>query len=105
MFYATLIEDYEKVITYHMDRGDYGVAIEILRSVETSKIEEIWYKTDQSQSKEVYEAWLEVARLNPTRLIPSIVRHVHQKSAGSTRKTTKSRSVLNMAQSIRMSVC
>ncbi|KAI9898805.1 hypothetical protein PsorP6_019091 [Peronosclerospora sorghi] len=36
VFYATLIEDYEKVITYHMDRGDYGAAIELLRSVETS---------------------------------------------------------------------
>ncbi|KAI9906003.1 hypothetical protein PsorP6_013411 [Peronosclerospora sorghi] len=96
-----LISNYEKVITYHMDRGDYGAAIELLRSAETSKVEELWYKYSPEliihKSKEVYEAWLEAATLNPTRLIPSIVRHVHQMSAGSTRKTTKSRSVLDMA--------
>ncbi|KAI9922840.1 hypothetical protein PsorP6_001172 [Peronosclerospora sorghi] len=44
VFYATLIEDYEKVITYHMDREDYGAAIEMLRSAETSKVEELWCK-------------------------------------------------------------
>ncbi|CEG37781.1 vacuolar protein sorting-associated protein 18 [Plasmopara halstedii] len=103
VFYATLIEDYEKVITYHVDRGEYGAAIELLRSVETSKIEELWYKYSPEliihKPKEVYEAWLEAATLNPTRLIPSIVRHVHQKSGGgdTTGNTTKSRSVLDMA--------
>ncbi|KAG6576402.1 Vacuolar protein sorting-associated protein 18 [Phytophthora cinnamomi] len=74
VFYATLIEDYEKVITYHVDRGEYGAAIELLRSVETSKVEELWYKYSPEliihKPKEVYEAWLEAATLNPTRLIP-----------------------------------
>uniref|UniRef100_A0AAV1T4Z4 Pep3/Vps18 beta-propeller domain-containing protein n=1 Tax=Peronospora matthiolae TaxID=2874970 RepID=A0AAV1T4Z4_9STRA len=100
VFYATLIEDYEKVITYHVDRGEYGAAIELLRSV----VEELWYKYSPEliihKPKEVYEAWLEAATLNPTRLIPSIVRHVHQKSdagAESASTTTKSRSVLDMA--------
>lgn len=104
VFYATLIEDYEKVITYHVDRGEYGAAIELLRSVETSKVEELWYKYSPEliihKPKEVYEAWLGAATLNPTRLIPSIVRHVHQKSdagAESASTTTKSRSVLDMA--------
>ncbi|KAG7401490.1 Vacuolar protein sorting-associated protein 18 like protein [Phytophthora boehmeriae] len=105
VFYATLIEDYEKVITYHVDRGEYGAAIELLRSVETSKVEELWYKYSPEliihKPKEVYEAWLEAATLNPTRLIPSIVRHVHQKSGGvagdPASNTTKSRSVLDMA--------
>ncbi|KAE8911732.1 Vacuolar protein sorting-associated protein 18 [Phytophthora fragariae] len=104
VFYATLIEDYEKVITYHVDRGEYGAAIELLRSVETSKVEELWYKYSPEliihKPNEVYEAWLEAATLNPTRLIPSIVRHVHQKSGGGSdpaSNTTKSRSVLDMA--------
>ncbi|OWZ14612.1 Vacuolar protein sorting-associated protein [Phytophthora megakarya] len=104
VFYATLIEDYEKVITYHVDRGEYGAAIELLRSVETSKVEELWYKYSPEliihKPKEVYEAWLEAATLNPTRLIPSIVRHVHQKSGvggDPASNTTKSRSVLDMA--------
>uniref|UniRef100_A0AAV1V5J2 Pep3/Vps18 beta-propeller domain-containing protein n=1 Tax=Peronospora matthiolae TaxID=2874970 RepID=A0AAV1V5J2_9STRA len=96
VFYATLIEDYGKVITYHVDRGEYGAAIELLRSVETSNVEELWYKYSPEliihKPKEVYEAWLEAATLNPTRLIPSIVRHVHQKSdagAESASTTTK----------------
>ncbi|TDH68068.1 hypothetical protein CCR75_004272 [Bremia lactucae] len=104
VFYATLIEDYEKVITYHVDRGEYGAAIELLRSVETSKVEELWYKYSPEliihKPKEVYEAWLEAASLNPTRLIPSIVRHVHQKSSTGGDQTTnssKTRSVLDMA--------
>ncbi|RLN02542.1 hypothetical protein BBJ28_00014298 [Nothophytophthora sp. Chile5] len=105
VFYATLIEDYEKVITYHVHRGEYGAAIELLRSVATSKVEELWYKYSPEliihKPKEVYEAWLEAGTLNPTRLIPSIVRHVHQKSGVANNdtgsNTTKSRSVLDMA--------
>lgn len=114
VFYATLIEDYEKVVTYHVHRGDYSAAIEVLRSVPTAKVEELWYKYSPElivhKPKEVYEAWREAETLNPTRLIPSIVRHVHQKSATSggsgskattssttAGKSTTSRSVLELA--------
>ncbi|TMW64247.1 hypothetical protein Poli38472_012869 [Pythium oligandrum] len=96
VFYANLIEDYEKVVTYHVDRGEYGAAIELLRSVPTSKVEELYYKYSPEliihKPKEVYEAWKEAETLNPTRLIPSIVRHVHQNA-----NSQKSRSVLELA--------
>lgn len=99
VFYATLIEDYEKVVTYHVHRGEYGAAIELLRSVPTSKVEELYYKYSPEliihKPKEVYEAWKEAETLNPTRLIPSIVRHVHQKDAIT--NSQKSRSVLELA--------
>lgn len=112
VFYATLIEDYEKVVTYHINRADYGAVIELLRSVPTAKVEELWYKYSPElivhKPKEVYEAWREAETLNPTRLIPSIVRHVHQKSSTSgngkgsstgtsVATTTTSRSVLELA--------
>lgn len=99
VFYATLIEDYEKVVTYHVHRGEYGAAIELLRSVPTSKVEELYYKYSPElivhKPKEVYEAWKEAETLNPTRLIPSIVRHVHQKDAMA--NAQKSRAVLELA--------
>lgn len=103
VFYATLIEDYEKVMTYHVDRGEYGAAIELLRSVETSKVEALWYKYAPElivhRPKEVYEAWVEAATLNPTRLIPSIVRHVHQTNGPVDARghPSKTRAVLDMA--------
>lgn len=96
VFYATLIEDYEKVVTYHVHRGDYGAAIEVLRSVPTAKVEELWYKYSPElivhKPKEVYEAWREAETLNPTRLIPSIVRHVHQKTSSTSSNGTSSSS-------------
>lgn len=99
VFYATLIEDYEKVVTYHVHRGEYGAAIELLRSVPTSKVEELYYKYSPElivhKPKEVYEAWKEAETLNPTRLIPSIVRHVHQKDTLA--HSQKSRAVLELA--------
>jgi vacuolar protein sorting-associated protein 18 len=95
-FYAELIEDYEKVVTYHVHRGDYGAAIELLRDKPTAKVEELYYKYSPEliihKPKEVYEAWKEAETLNPTRLIPSIVRHVHQ-----TTNSQKSRTVLELA--------
>lgn len=101
VFYATLIEDYEKVVTYHVHRGEYGAAIELLRSVPTSKVEELYYKYSPEliihKPKELYEAWREAETLNPTRLIPSIVRHVHQKDAATVGSSQKSRAVLELA--------
>lgn len=99
VFYATLIEDYEKVVTYHVHRGEYSAAIELLRSVTTSKVEELYYKYSPEliihKPKEVYEAWREAETLNPTRLIPSIIRHVHQKDASGSNQ--KSRTALELA--------
>ncbi|DAZ97990.1 TPA: hypothetical protein N0F65_005148 [Lagenidium giganteum] len=99
VFYATLIEDYEKVVTYHVHRGEYGAAIELLRGVPTSKVEELYYKYSPEliihKPKEVYEAWKEAETLNPTRLIPSIVRHVHQKDVNS--NSQQSRVALELA--------
>ncbi|CCI41742.1 unnamed protein product [Albugo candida] len=101
VFYATLIEDYEKVVTYHIHRGDYSGAIEILRSVQASKVEELYYKYSPElivhKPKELYEAWREAETLNPTRLIPSIVRHVHQQRESNTKANHQKRSVLELA--------
>ncbi|KAJ0395070.1 hypothetical protein P43SY_011458 [Pythium insidiosum] len=96
VFFATLVEDYEKVVTYHVHRGEYGAAIELLRSVPTSKVEELWYKYSPElilhKPREVYDAWKDAETLNPTRLIPSIVRHVHQSA-----NSQSNRSVLELA--------
>ncbi|CAK4621311.1 hypothetical protein LEN26_021232 [Aphanomyces euteiches] len=94
VFFASLIEDYEKVVTYHIHRGEYGAAIEILRGAPTQKIEELYYKYSPeliiAKPKEVFEAWKAAESLDPTRLIPSIVRHVHQKDGNA-------RSILELA--------
>jgi hypothetical protein len=96
VFFANLIEDYEKVVTYHIHRGEYGAAIEILRSAPTQKVEELYYKYSPElivhKPKEVFEAWKAAETLEPSRLIPSIVRHVHQRDENVNR-----RSVLELA--------
>ncbi|KAF0697671.1 Aste57867_11642 [Aphanomyces stellatus] len=94
VFFAGLIEDYEKVVTYHIHRGEYGAAIELLRGAPTQKVEELYYKYSPelivAKPKEVFEAWKAAETLDPTRLIPSIVRHVHQKDGNA-------RSILELA--------
>ncbi|OQR96192.1 vacuolar protein sorting-associated protein 18 [Thraustotheca clavata] len=96
VFYASLIEDYEKVVTYHIHRGEYGAAIELLKGAPTQKVEELYYKYSPEliihKPKEVFEVWKAAETLDPSRLIPSIVRHVHQKDENVNR-----RSVLELA--------
>ncbi|EQC35886.1 hypothetical protein SDRG_06635 [Saprolegnia diclina VS20] len=96
VFYASLIEDYEKVVTYHIHRGEYGAAIELLKGAPTQKVEELYYKYSPElivhKPKELFEVWKAAETLDPSRLIPSIVRHVHQKDEHVNR-----RSVLELA--------
>ncbi|RHY78201.1 hypothetical protein DYB34_002015, partial [Aphanomyces astaci] len=95
VFFASLIEDYEKMVTYHIHRGEYGAAIELLRGAPTPKVEELYYKYSPelivAKPKEVFDAWRAAESLDPTRLIPSIVRHVHHHKDGN------ARSVLELA--------
>lgn len=54
LFYAQLIEDYDRVITYHMQRRDYKLALEVLSKAPVAKVRQT--KRDKSQKNRVFEA-------------------------------------------------
>lgn len=82
VFYANLINDYEKVVAFHMQKRDCRSAIEILSSAPSSnKVKELYYKYSrdlmQAVPKETMDAWKNVqGGLETSRLIPSIVQYL-----------------------------
>ena len=78
VFFATLIEDYEKVVSYYVQRQEYDAALELLRGAPAPKVEEIFYKFSpelvQHRPNETIDAWKSTDGLEASRLIPAIVR-------------------------------
>ena len=89
--YARIIEDHERVITHHMQRGEYARAVDTLaEAAEESasrragrrpspEIEELYYKhaavlMNQSPERTV-DAWIDAPFLNPCKLIPALVQY------------------------------
>jgi len=75
LYFAILIEDYERVITYHLQQNDYKEALSVM-SKQTSK--EIYYKFSPLLMEHVpYETvntWLH-EDLDPKALIPAIMKY------------------------------
>ncbi|XP_031550189.1 vacuolar protein sorting-associated protein 18 homolog [Actinia tenebrosa] len=79
VFFAMLMQDYDHVISHHIQHDDYPAALNVLtRQTDT----ELYYKFSpvlmQHIPKQTVSAWIEKkGALNPKRLIPSLV-HYHQ---------------------------
>lgn len=90
VYYANLIQDYEKVVAYNMQRGDYNAAVDILRSAPASKVKDLYYKFSpeliQHSPRELLEAWKSADGLEASKLIPAIVRYSRRQS-GKSRRT------------------
>lgn len=81
LFYADLVEDYERVITYHLQQEDYSLAIDkLLEQANTnqSKITELFYKYSPTLiakcPAKLVDAWIDTGFLDPCQLLPAIVR-------------------------------
>eukprot|EP01137_Pigoraptor_chileana_P002429 Opistho-2@41258 len=82
LFYATLIDDHERVINHFIQSGEYRVA---LRTLSKQNDEELYYKFSPilmlHAPQETVNAWMSEARLQPSRLIPALVRYDQHNAA------------------------
>lgn len=83
LFYASQINDYERILTHHMQRNDYDSALYILKEAEFEKVEKLYYKYSGplilSLPDQTVELWKNAATLNPVMLIPALVRYEQQR--------------------------
>uniref|UniRef100_A0A8C4Q9Y5 Vacuolar protein sorting-associated protein 18 homolog n=2 Tax=Eptatretus burgeri TaxID=7764 RepID=A0A8C4Q9Y5_EPTBU len=86
LFFATLIQDYERVVAHHLQQEDYLGALEVMAKHGNDKL---FYKFSPSLvqhiPREVVRAWIEMARngkLEPKRLVPALVGVSHGVLAG-----------------------
>jgi len=86
LFYASLIEDFERVITHYIHEGEHGEAIDVLRSAPFAKVEPLYYKFspvlmlyEPAQTVQMWQA--AVGSLDSCKLIPALVRYNQQLEA------------------------
>ena len=83
LFFARLIEDYDRVLTHHIQREDIASAIFILQEVPVEKAEPLYYKFAPQMllaaPKETVDAWMAAPFLAPCKLIPALVRYDQQR--------------------------
>lgn len=83
LFFARLIEDYDRVLTHHIQREDIASAIFILQEVPVEKAEPLYYKFAPQMllaaPHETVDAWMAAPFLAPCKLIPALVRYDQQR--------------------------
>jgi hypothetical protein len=81
VFFAFLMQDFERVITHHIQHDNYKDAIYVLTK-QTDM--ELFYKFSpllmQNKSKDIVDAWISKGKqLDPKKLIPALVQYDHKK--------------------------
>ncbi|XP_061405705.1 vacuolar protein sorting-associated protein 18 homolog [Lethenteron reissneri] len=79
VFFAVLIQDYERVLSHHIQHEDYTLALEVLaRHGDRDLVYRFSPVLMQHVPRELVKTWIEMGRrLEPRRLIPALVSH-HQ---------------------------
>ncbi|EGG14862.1 7-fold repeat in clathrin and VPS proteins repeat-containing protein [Cavenderia fasciculata] len=82
LFYARLIEDYERVISYHIQHQQYETALNVLTQLKVSH-QDLYYKfcpvLFHFIPYQTVNVWMQATFLNPRKLIPSLMRYDHCK--------------------------
>ena len=75
LFYAILVEDFERVISYHIQQGDYKKALEVMAKQPHL---DIYYKFSpvlmENTPYETVNVWMH-QELEPKMLIPSLMKY------------------------------
>eukprot|EP00752_Nemacystus_decipiens_P004533 g4139.t2 len=88
LFYATLVEDYDRVLAHHASSHgtpDHKAALEVLRMAPFDKVEPLVYKYSASlmaaDPAGTIQTWMSKPQLKPTKLIPALVRYSQRRKA------------------------
>jgi len=87
LLYASLIEDVERVVSFHMSEGEYGPALGVLEEADFERVEGLFYKyAHQLMEKEPMKTlavWMNKPGLNPVKLLPALAKHIAIASSSS----------------------
>eukprot|EP01114_Cavostelium_apophysatum_P012613 TRINITY_DN2865_c0_g1_i3.p1 TRINITY_DN2865_c0_g1~~TRINITY_DN2865_c0_g1_i3.p1 ORF type:complete len:686 (+),score=202.00 TRINITY_DN2865_c0_g1_i3:113-2170(+) len=76
VFYATIIEDFERVIAHHIQHNNYTKALEVMSKQSN---EEVYYKFSpvlmHHIPQQTVDAWIRAPFLDPRKLIPALMRY------------------------------
>lgn len=79
LHYATVIEDFERVISHHIQHQNYKPALDLLAKLGPNH-EDVFYKFSpvlmHYAPRETVEVWLRASFLTPRKLIPALMRYV-----------------------------
>ncbi|XP_023930234.1 vacuolar protein sorting-associated protein 18 homolog [Lingula anatina] len=83
IYFATLMEDFERVITHYVQHDNYREALETLAKHCTNDTELVYKFSPllmQHVPKETVDVWIHLGRqLDPKKLIPALVQYDHEK--------------------------
>ena len=87
LLYATLIEDVERVVSFHMSEGEYGPALGVLEEADFERVEGLFYKYAhqlmENEPMKTLAVWMNKPGLNPVKLLPALAKHIALASTSS----------------------
>ncbi|GAM27722.1 hypothetical protein SAMD00019534_108980, partial [Acytostelium subglobosum LB1] len=83
LFYAELIEDFERVISYHIQHQEYDIALNTLTTLKATH-QDLYYKfcpvLFHFIPVQTVNVWMQTNFLVPRKLIPSLMRYDHSRA-------------------------
>ena len=95
LYYAQLVEDFERIVMHAVEAGDSLRALRILGGAPIDRVENLFYSLSptliEDEPEETIKVWKQHGELNFVKLIPALVRFTSNESAGSHDKPRASR--------------
>jgi len=86
LFFAELLQVYDRAIAYHIQKGDYTAALSVLEQAPFDKVEELFYHFSvilmEQAPKSTVRIWMTKSRLQPTKLLPALIRYGQSRRLG-----------------------
>lgn len=83
LYFANLSEDYDRVLSHHIQRDDYESALFVLADIPIERSEQLIYKVAPqlllAAPEQTVDAWIKASFLSPCKLIPALVRYEQQR--------------------------
>ncbi|XP_033107072.1 vacuolar protein sorting-associated protein 18 homolog [Anneissia japonica] len=91
VFFAMLMQDYDRVVSHHIQHGDYKSALDVLNKPQD---DQLFYKFSpvlmQHIPKSLVDAWILMKKkLDPKKLIPSLVQYDHSVQTSQTNEAVR----------------
>jgi hypothetical protein len=80
LLFATLIDDLERVVAFHVGEGEYGPALQLLEEAASERVEGLFHKYAHTLMDaaplRTLRAWMKTPGLDPVRLLPALAKHI-----------------------------
>lgn len=87
LHFAMLTEDFERVITHHIQQGKYSLALQAMTRQTSSRKADTFYKFSpvlvEHVPSELVNAWMRESDLNPKMLIPALMKYDQKRNKDS----------------------